>query len=203
MPRIETFDNHLHSSYNAKRMEKKRNENEDLELEMEVGDELEDESLEIEDETSADKLKRLREKLKLAEKDKMSALEELQRARADFLNARRRLDDEKVSERTRMTAGLIEDILPLADSFDMALQDPAFETAPDNLKKGLQGIYLQLSSILKGYGAEAFGKAGDEFDPNIHEALADNGNGSVVKDVVLKGYKMNDRIVRHAKVTVE
>jgi len=184
-------------------MEKKRNENEDLELEMEVGDELEDESLEIEDETSADKLKRLREKLKLAEKDKMSALEELQRARADFLNARRRLDEEKVSDRTRMTAGLIEDILPLADSFDMALGDPAFETAPDNLKKGLQGIYLQLSSILKGYGAEAFGKTGDEFDPNIHEALADNGNGSVVKDVVLKGYKMNDKIIRHAKVTVE
>ncbi|MCB9819344.1 nucleotide exchange factor GrpE [Candidatus Nomurabacteria bacterium] len=184
-------------------MEKKRNENEDLELEMEAEDDIEDESLEIEEETSADKLKRLREKLKLAEKDKMSALEELQRARADFLNARRRLDEEKINDRTRMTAGLIEDILPLADSFDMALQDPAFETASENLKKGLQGIYLQLSSILKNYGAEAFGKTGDEFDPNLHEALADNGNGSVVKDVILKGYKMGDKIIRHAKVTVE
>lgn len=184
-------------------MVKLRNENEDLELELEAEDEIEDESLEIEDETSADKQKRLREKLKLAEKDKMSALEELQRARADFLNARRRLDEEKVSDRARMTAGLVEDILPLADSFDMALSDSAFATAPDNLKKGLQGIYLQLSSILKSYGAEAFGQTGDAFDPNIHEALADNGNGSVVKDVILKGYRMGDRIIRHAKVTVE
>lgn len=170
---------------------------------MEAEDDIEDESLEIEEEMSADKQKRLREKLKLAEKDKMSALEELQRAKADFLNARRRLDEEKVSERARMTAGLVEDILPLCDSFDMALQDPAFATAPDNLKKGLQGIYLQLSSILRNYGAEGFGQTGDEFDPNLHEALADNGNGSVVKDVVLKGYKMNDKIIRHAKVTVE
>ncbi len=170
---------------------------------MEAEDEIEDESLEIEDETSADKQKRLREKLKLTEKDKMSALEELQRARADFLNARRRLDEEKVSDRTRMIAGLVEDILPLADSFDMALSDSAFATAPDNLKKGLQGIYMQLSSILKGYGAEAFGQTGDAFDPNIHEALADNGSGSVVKDVILKGYRIGDRIIRHAKVTVE
>lgn len=184
-------------------MEKLRNENEDLELEMEAETEIEDESLETEEERIADKLKKLKDKLKLAEKDKMSALEELQRAKADFLNARRRLDEDRVNDRERMTARLIEDLLPFADSFDMAMNDSAFASAPDNLKKGLQGIYLQLSSILRGYGVVPFGQTGDVFDPNIHEALADNGNGSVVKDVVLKGYKMNDRIVRHAKVTVE
>lgn len=183
-------------------MEKLRNENEDLELELEDLDETEEESLEMEEESSKDKLKSLREKLKLAEKDKMSALEELQRAKADFLNARRRLDEEKVSDRERMTAGLVEDLLPLLDSFDMALRDPAFETAPENLKKGLQGIYLQLSSILKGYGVVEFGVPGDAFDPNLHEALADEGESGVLKNIILKGYKMGDRIVRHAKVTV-
>jgi len=184
-------------------MVKLRKDNDNLEIETEDGACLEDESLETEGETIADKLKKLREKLKEAEKDKMSALEDLQRAKADFLNARRRLDEDRVIERERMTAALIEEILPLLDSFEMAMQDSAFETAPENLKKGLHGIFLQLSSILKNYGVTSFGQPGDNFDPALHEALADNGSGSTVKNVVMKGYLMGNKIIRHARVTVE
>lgn len=176
----------------------------DIELEDTETDELdtEDTDIEGEEELTGQKLKKLKEKLKLCEKDKMSALEDLQRARADFLNARKRLEEERVSDRERSKLQYIEDILPLCDSFSMALSDPAFQALPENLKKGVLGINGQLTSILKGYGVEEIGQIGDKFDPYEHEALADEGDTGVIKDILQKGYKMKDRIVRPAKVIV-
>jgi molecular chaperone GrpE len=180
-------------------------ERDDIEIEMTQAedDHIEDTEFEEEEATSKDKLKQLRDKLKRSEQEKMAAMEDLQRAKADFLNARKRLDEEKSTDRERAKLQFVEDILPLCDSFSLALNDPAFQGLEDNLKKGILGINLQLSSVLKGYGATEFGQTGDKFDPNLHEALADEGGGSVVKDVLQKGYKLNDRIIRHAKVTVE
>lgn len=162
----------------------------------------EDTDIEGEEELTGQKLKKLKEKLKVAEKDKMSALEDLQRARADFLNARKRLEDERVTDRERAKLQHIEEMLPLCDSFSMALSDPAFQSLPENLKKGVLGINMQLESILRGYGVEEMGKIGDKFDPNFHEALADEGDTGTVKDVLQKGYKMKDRVIRPAKVIV-
>lgn len=181
-------------------------ERDDIKIEL---DDTELEDLDTEDTDIADgeeltgqKLKKLKEKLKLAEKDKMSALEDLQRARADFLNARKRMEEERVSDRERVKLQYIEDMLPLCDSFFMALNDPAFLSLGENLKKGVLGINMQLTSILRGYGVEEVGKIGDKFDPHEHEALADEGDTGNVKDVLQKGYKMKDRIIRPAKVIV-
>lgn len=181
-------------------------ERDDMEIELDDTDtedlDTEDTDIEGEEELTGQKLKKLKEKLKLCEKDKMSALEDLQRARADFLNARKRLDEERVSDRERVKLQHIEDILPLCDSFFMALSDPAFMNLPENLKKGILGINMQLNSILRGYGVEEVGTIGEKFDPNFHEALADEGDTGVIKDVLQKGYKMKDRIIRPAKVIV-
>jgi len=84
----------------------------------------------------------------------------------------------------------------------MALNDRAFQELPDNLKKGVLGMNMQLSSILKGYGVEEFGMTGDKFDPEIHEAMAEDGDGNTVKSVLQRGYRLKDRIVRPAKVVV-
>ena len=101
--------------------------NDDFELETTDAEELhtEDTELEEEESLSKDKQRKLKEKLKRAEQEKMTALEDLARARADFLNARRRLDEEKVQDRDRIKLQFVEDILPLCDSFAMALGDPA------------------------------------------------------------------------------
>lgn len=181
-------------------------EREDKDIEIETteteADDIEDTELEEEEEFTGQKLKKLKEKLKICEKDKMAALEDLQRARADFLNARRRLDEEKISDRERALVKHVEELLPLCDSFEMALNDQAFQNLPENLKKGVLAIRLQLSSILKGYGVEEYGSVGDTFDPNIHEALADNGGDDRISQVLQKGYRSKDRIVRPAKVIV-
>jgi molecular chaperone GrpE len=180
-------------------------ERDDIELEMTEAESnhIEETEFEEEEATSKDKLKQLKDKLRRAQEEKMTALEDLQRAKADFLNARKRLDEERSTDRLRARLQFVEDILPLCDSFSMALSDPAFKELPDNLKKGILGINMQLSSVLKSHDVVEFGEIGDKFDPNIHEALADHGGGGVVKDVIQKGYKLNDKIIRHAKVTVE
>lgn len=180
-----------------------RNDN-DIEIETTEAEEptIEDTELTEEESRSEDKLKGLRNKLGQCEKDKMTAMEDLSRARADFLNARRRLDEEKLADRERNRLQFIQDILPLCDSFNIALDDPAFKELPDNLQKGILGINKQLSSIVKNYNVVEVGEAGEKFDPNIHEALANNGAGDTVKKVLQKGYKTGDRIIRPAKVIV-
>ncbi len=178
-------------------------ERNELDIELETTDDEElDTELEEEEELSGQKLKKLREKLKTCEQEKMTALEDLARAKADFLNARKRLDEEKKNDRERIKLGFVEDILPLCDSFSMALQDKSFQELPDNLKKGILGINLQLSSILKGYGVEEMGVVGETFDPSLHEAVADNGGEHRISEVLQKGYRVGERVIRPAKVIV-
>ena len=176
----------------------------DIEMEATEDEEMptDDTELEGEEESAKDKLKKLKDKLKRCEQDKMTAMEDLQRAKADFLNARKRLDEEKTADRERSKLRFVEDLLPLCDSFTMALSDPTFQESSKSLKQGILGIHMQLSSILKSYGVEEFGQPGDKFDPNLHEAVAGDTGGDVLKDIVQKGYKMNERVVRHAKVIV-
>ncbi|OGG41856.1 nucleotide exchange factor GrpE [Candidatus Kaiserbacteria bacterium RIFCSPHIGHO2_01_FULL_46_22] len=162
-------------------------------------DEIDEEGIE---ELSQEKLKKLKEKLRQSDKDKMAALEELQRLRADFLNARKRLDDEKIRDRERVKIDHIERLLPLCDSFGMALQDRGFADLPANLQKGIRGIESQLSSILKSYGVDEINPEGLPFDPYEHEAIAQNGEGNNVEAVLQKGYKLGDIIIRPAKVAV-
>src|SRR5690606_14914533 len=139
---------------------------------------------------SQDKLKKLKDKLKRAEEEKMTDLEDFARAKADFLNASSRLDEVRIADRERTKLGFVEDLLPICDSYSMALSDPAFEALSENLKKGIFGINLQLASVLKGHNVEEVGKVGDKFDPAQHEALADDGDGNEITDVLQKGYKM-------------
>lgn len=181
-------------------------EKQDIDIELETTDteaiDLEDTELEEEEAAATDKLKQLKQKLKVSDQEKMAALEDLARAKADFLNARKRLDEEKVNDRARLRVQFIEDLLPLCDSFTMALADQAFQELPDNLKQGVLGINMQLASVLKNYGVVELGAVGDDFDPEVHEALADNGGEHKVSEVLQKGYKMGDRIIRPAKVIV-
>ncbi|OGG86120.1 nucleotide exchange factor GrpE [Candidatus Kaiserbacteria bacterium RIFOXYB1_FULL_46_14] len=185
-------------------MEEKFGKDTDNDIELDeiaedYADEIDEDGIE---ELSQDKLKKLKEKLRQCDKDKMAALEELQRQRADFLNARKRLDDERIRDRERAKIDHIERLLPLCDSFGMALQDKGFADLPANLQKGIRGIEGQLSSILKSYGVDEIDPQGLPFDPYQHEAIAQNGDGNNVAAVLQKGYKLGETIIRPAKVAV-
>src|SRR5690606_19600211 len=115
------FDTTSFSRYNAPAMKENENHNSDEEtvLEEETDDSFEPELEDIE-EAAGDKLKKLRDKLKACDEDKRQILEELQRSKADFLNSRKRLENQLERDRERITTGHIEELLPLKDSFDIA-----------------------------------------------------------------------------------
>jgi len=166
----------------------------------------EEPELEVVENLEVNKLKTLKDKLKRLDEEKRAALEELALTKADFLNARKRLEDEKLRAVERQKIKDIEALLPLCDSFTMAMADKkAWEAADERWRKGVEGIYAQLQQVLAGYGVESFDPAGEPFDPNLHEALSttesDQAPDTVVSTMQL-GYKLNGTIIRHAKVTI-
>ena len=123
---------------------------------------------------AATKIKDLQAKLKAAETERREAQEELQRNKADYLNARKRLEDDRIADRKRDTRAFIESLLPLCDSFSVAMQDEAvWQKVDEQWRKGVEGIHSQLRSILKAYNVEQDSPHGISFDPTKHEAVGE------------------------------
>ena len=164
---------------------------------------------EIED-AEENKLKKLRDKLKQAEEDKRAAMEELATVRADFLNARKRLEEDSKRTIERKTIRHMESLLPLADSFHMAMANrEVWEKTDEVWRKGVEGINAQLLQILKDNGVQPVDPTGDVFDPAKHEAIGTTPVKEDLVDTVVmvmqQGYEMTmgDRteLIRPARVT--
>ncbi|MCD5381781.1 MAG: nucleotide exchange factor GrpE [Candidatus Pacebacteria bacterium] len=163
--------------------------------------------LEEEEAQSGDKMKALREKLKVCEEEKMQHLENLQRTKADFLNSKKRLEEQLSRDTERITEGFIQDLLPLCDSFTMAMANKeAWEAVDKNWRVGVEGIHAQLKNILTMHGVTEIHPEGEVFDPERHEAMKIEENADAPKDTVLKviqyGYERNGTIIRPAKVII-
>ncbi len=161
--------------------------------------------LEAEEELTTDKLKSLRRKLKNSESEKMSALEESGRIRADFLNSKRRLEEQFKLDKERIVERVVEDFLPLIDSFETALMHG--EENGGHLGKGIQAMHGQFLSILKSYNITEIETEGKVFNPHEHEAImsraGEHGEATdTVLQVLQKGYKRGDTIIRPAKVVI-
>ncbi len=123
---------------------------------------------------------------------------------AEYDNFRKRSQKEKQDIYASTKADVIKEILPVLDNFDRAANntDASFE----DFKKGVELIFNQFAEILKKNGVEAYCEPGDEFDPNIHNAVMtvedENLGENVVAQVFSKGYKLGDKIIREAVVTV-
>jgi molecular chaperone GrpE len=171
-----------------------------------------DTELEDAEATDANKIKSLREKLKEADAKYRDLHEEVQRNKADFLNARKRLEDERVRDRERVAFNHIEKLLPLCDSFHLAMMDTkALETIDPKWRQGIEGIYSQMKGLVESYGVTAYDPTGMEFDPTRHEALSmitvtDAAQNNRVITVIQQGYEqkrgVTTEIIRPARVTV-
>lgn len=175
-------------------------------IENEV-DDVEIEDITEEDSTST-KIKNLKKQLKEVQKEKTDLLTELQKAKADFVNMRKR--DEVTNKEFVKYAkeGVIADMLPVLDSFDMAMGNKdAWEKAPAEWRTGVEYIYNQLISSLEAHGLTSVNPEGNDFNPNQHEALEmiptekEDEDNKIIK-VIQKGYKMGEKLVRPAKVKV-
>jgi len=154
---------------------------------------------EEEAENPAALIKKLREKLHTAEKERGEYLEGWQRTRADFANLKRDEDMRKVHVEERIKASVGEDLVPVLDSFEMALSH--------NKTKELEVIYKQLLDSLKRLGVEQFGKVGDVCDPRKFEALQEvpaetEEQDTTVATVFRSGYSIGEYVIRPAQVSV-
>jgi molecular chaperone GrpE len=138
-----------------------------------------------------------------AERERDEYLDLARRAQADFENYRKRAAKEAAAAGERAKAGLVRDLLPVVDNLERAL---ASAPEGDPLLEGVKLVHGELISVLERAGIKGFDPSGETFDPTEHEALstrsADGADPGVVLDVVEKGYRLNDSVLRPARVIV-
>jgi molecular chaperone GrpE len=190
------------------------NDEHDVELDVTMDKNTDTEDIELEDieDRAADKLKKLRTKLETASEDKQKLQDELQRTKADFLNARRRLEEDRARDRIRAKKQHVEELLPIFDSFQLAMSDTeAWEKADSSWRKGIEGIHAQFMNLMKGYGVTALNPVGEPFDPTRHEAVGteavtDKKLDDTVVSVMQHGYEITlngtTETIRPARVTI-
>ena len=122
---------------------------------------------------------------------------------ADFENYKKRTAAEKESSYLNATAQTLAEILPVVDNLERAVAATE-EDSP--LKKGVEMVLNQMNAVFAKLGVESYGEKGDAFDPNIHEAVMHGEDEELaentVSEVFSKGYKIKDKIIRHAMVKV-
>ncbi len=130
--------------------------------------------------------------------------EQFLRLCAEYDNFRKRSQKEKQDAYISSKADVIKELLPVLDNFDRAANNT--EGSLEDYKKGIDLIFNQFVEMLKKNGVESFGERGEEFDPNIHNAVMtvedDELGENQIAAVFSKGYKMGDRIIREAVVQV-
>jgi molecular chaperone GrpE len=129
-------------------------------------------------------------------------LETLRRVQADFENYRKRVLREQTTLVERATAGIIEQLLPVLDSFSLAVGN--LGEAPEKVRKGVELVYAELVGVLEKAGLSRIEAEGQPFDPNEHEAvMQEQGDGDpVVAEILRDGYRLKGRVVRPAMVKV-
>ena len=125
------------------------------------------------------------------------------RLAAEYDNFRKRSRTEKEALYTDVKAETVAKFLPVYDNLERAL---ANDTADEAYKKGVELIMTELKKIMTGLGVEEFGAAGDPFDPNAHNAVMHVENEelgeNVIAQVFQKGFKIGEKVIRHAVVQV-
>ena len=153
-------------------------------------------------------LKKLRIDLKTCQKEKEEYLTGWQKERAEFANYRKSEDDRKAMFSESMREHILSRFLAVIDSFNMAFANrESWEKVDEGWRKGVEYIYGQMNTIFEEYGVKSVGETGETFDPSIHQPVEmiptdKKEHDHTVADVVQKGYKLGERIMRPARVNV-
>jgi len=159
-------------------------------------------------ETAEDEAARVITDIDSLQRERDDLLEMSQRLQADFENYRKRVLREQTVLVERASEGLVEQLLPVLDSFELALANlpgPNSEERDDNgVRKGIELVHAELLGVLERAGLEPIRALGAPFDPNEHEAVMhDDGDGEPkVGDVLRTGWRLKGRVLRPAMVKV-
>ncbi len=129
--------------------------------------------------------------------------DQLMRTAAEFDNFKKRTERERLTVAEFAKAGIIKQLLPILDNIDRAA---AADSGSEDYIKGIELIVKQFEALAGNLGIEEIAKVGDQFDPNFHEAVLhiedENLGENVIAEVLQKGYKLGDTVVRAAMVKV-
>ncbi len=160
------------------------------------------------EEKTSKKDKKLKEEIKKLQEELKTSNDKALLAQAEMINYRKRKDDEVSNMMKYANQDIIKELIALEDNFERAIKLDDNELT-DELSKFLSGfkmMYATLSEILRKYGVEEINRVGQVFDPMQEEALMTDSleeyDNDVVTEVLLKGYKLKDRVIRPASVKI-
>ena len=148
------------------------------------------------------------EKIAALEKENAELKDQLLRRAADFDNYRKRMMKEKKETYDYANAALLSDLLDSLDNFDRTIDAAKDAKDAKSIADGIKMINNSLVKMLEDkYGLVGYGKEDDEFNPDEHEAIGrmedEKAKKETLAQVYLKGYKLKDKVIRHAKVMVK
>lgn len=155
----------------------------------------------------------IEDELSAARRERDEYLSLAQRTQAEFENYRKRAARDAAAAGERAKSGLVRELLPVVDNLERALDSVAAaeraggaERPEEHLADGIRLVHSELVAVLARNGVEAFDPRGERFDPEVHEALStrpdEGAESGTVLDVIEKGYRLEDHVLRPARVVV-
>ena len=183
--------------------ETKKNSGKELDEKIKEFDKLKEKISEIKNSKEENQhLKKEKEPSKAAEEKIAELTETLQRLQAEFENYEKRTENEKNEFVKYSKADVIKKILPILDTFEIALKST---NDKEKFARGMEMLYAQLFSTLESDGLRPIHALGKHFDPYYHDVMlkqkSDKEDGIVLEELQ-KGYMLNDKILRHSKVKI-
>lgn len=171
--------------------------------------EILEETKELENDTKLNnEMLKLEEEINNLTEDNKNLLAQVQLAQAELVNYRKRKDEETANMMKYANQDLITELIAVIDNFERAIKQASNSTNPEVAKylTGFQMMYTNMMSILEKFGVSEINRAGEIFDANQEQALVAENNpdleDEVVIEVLQKGYKLKDRVIRPASVKV-
>lgn len=160
-----------------------------------------------ETETPDDEISALQAEIERLEAESHEYLDGWQRARAEFINFKRRTSEENSKTRARLAGDILSRFLEVIDDLNLALENRPEEEELDSWIAGVELIHQKFMMILQSEGVEAISvEEGTRFDPTLHDAVTyeeneDHEEGEIIS-VIKQGYKLNERVLRPVQVRV-
>lgn len=158
--------------------------------------------------TKKDKSAKLKEEIKKINKEKEDYLLGWQRAKADYINLQREMEEIRHNSSVFAKEKMVENLLPALDSFDIAFSDKTFwEKVDKDWKTGIESIYQQIVSGLEKSNIQKINEKNIPFNPTIHQSVEKSFTNKKEKDHTVEeilqiGYKIGDKTIRPAKVRI-
>ena len=172
-----------------------------------VEPELLEESNELEQATKLNnEMLKLEEEIRTLTAENKTLNEKIKLSQADLINYRKRKDEETANALKYANQDIIKDLLNVLDNLERALQNKEVSEEVKKYLSGFEMIYDNLKHILSSYGVIEINRVGEVFDPKEEQALLTecvlDKDDDIVLEVLLKGYKLKDRVIRPASVKI-